>query len=110
MLEIWVLIRFHMMGVQYHYIAQLVLAVSSLQQTETSIHYQRWTFKKAEKSRQVHLHIIIALARSNSRNENTVFTARHLLSIWIFVLTKERDQEDAKQFLRTIGEKIEMVY
>ncbi len=61
--------------------------------------------RRVEKHVRNHLLIILGLAASNRRAENTLFEARHTLSVWGGVLRHRLDQEAAKQFLKDMEKK-----
>jgi hypothetical protein len=57
-----------------------------------------------QKTVRDHLVNILGLAVSNKRAENTLFTARHALSVWGGVLRAKLDQEAAVSFLSKMEE------
>lgn len=61
--------------------------------------------KKVEQIVRHHLLQVIALATSNSRGENTLFTARHSLSVWGGVFGDKEDQAMVQDFLDYVQQK-----
>jgi hypothetical protein len=51
-----------------------------------------------------HLLVILGLAVSNKMAENTLFTARHALSVWGGVLRAKPDRDGAVSFLSKMEE------
>lgn len=98
---IWMLSPFHVVGYQYYHIARLVLA-SSMQNAPGPGYDKLREARKTERLVRSHLLIILGLACSNPRAENTLFTARHTLSVWGGVLRNKLDQQAAEDFLRDV--------
>ncbi|KAL1962934.1 hypothetical protein VTN77DRAFT_9030 [Rasamsonia byssochlamydoides] len=109
--EIWMLAPFHAVGLQYYHIAKIViLAMSTLQQqqhyypTMSSMMRSRYDHfqhvRRVEKLIREHLLIVIGLAVSNQKTApNTLFTARHALSVWGGCLRDNWTQDAAVAFL-----------
>lgn len=95
---IWMLHPFHVLGIQYYHIAKIVLAVSASQSETSKRYFFRWG-RDVERRVRSHLLTVVGLAKSNPRAENTLFTARHTLTVWGSCLTKKPDQEAVKEFL-----------
>ncbi|KAH6889652.1 hypothetical protein B0T10DRAFT_528917 [Thelonectria olida] len=102
--EIWVLSPFHAVGLQYYHIAKIILAMSA-PVVAVSVYDHIRMGKKMEQVVRHHLYQIIALANSNSRGENTLFTARHSLSVWGSVFGDYDDQQMIVDFLDFVQEK-----
>ncbi|OCL13497.1 hypothetical protein AOQ84DRAFT_283017 [Glonium stellatum] len=96
--EVWMLSSFHVVGLQYYHIARIVLAMST-HLTPTSAYDNLRRGRRVEKIVHQHLVIVLGLAVSNRKTENTFFTARHALSVWGWVLREKLDQEAAISFL-----------
>lgn len=101
---IWMLHPFHVLGVQYYHIAKIVLAVS-VAQADASKRYFFWQATDVGRRVRAHLLTVLGLAKSNPRAENTLFTARHTLTVWGSVLTKKVDQEAVKDFLKDMEQR-----
>jgi len=101
---IWMLQPFHVLGVQYYYIAKIVLAVS-VGQSDTSKRYFFWQATDVGRRVRTYLLTVVGLAKSNPKAENTLFTARHTLTVWGSVLTKKTDQQAVKAFLQDMEER-----
>ncbi|KAK6837143.1 hypothetical protein RU639_001045 [Aspergillus parasiticus] len=98
---VWMLLPVHVVGVQYYHIAQIILAFSNC--PSPSLAYE--SFKQArnvEKIVRGHLLTVLGLAKSNPRAENTLFTARHSLVSWGWILRHRQDQEAAENLLRDV--------
>ncbi|OOO04606.1 hypothetical protein OAory_01109430 [Aspergillus oryzae] len=98
---VWMLLPVHVVGVQYYHIAQIILAFSN--RPSPSLAYE--SFKQArniEKIVRGHLLTVLGLAKSNPRAENTLFTARHSLVSWGWILRHRQDQEAAENLLRDV--------
>ncbi|KAK4542336.1 hypothetical protein LTR36_006792 [Oleoguttula mirabilis] len=102
--EVWMLAPHHAVGLQYYHIAQIILNVMKQQQQQASKPYEH-LHETRLRERQIrhHLLVIVGLAVSNSRAENTLFTARHCLSVWAGCLRKQADQLGALEFLDEMG-------
>ncbi|KAB8214719.1 hypothetical protein BDV33DRAFT_228073 [Aspergillus novoparasiticus] len=98
---VWMLLPVHVVGVQYYHIAQIILAFSNC--PSPSLAYE--SFRQArnvEKIVRGHLLTVLGLAKSNPRAENTLFTARHSLVSWGWILRHRQDQEAAENLLRDV--------
>lgn len=96
---IWCLQPFHVLGLQYYHITRIVLLLSTSQSQPSRRYFYRWD-RPTERRVRTHILTIVGLAKSNPRAENTLFTARHTLTVWGNVLTKRGDQEGVRMFLR----------
>ncbi|RDW62566.1 hypothetical protein BP5796_10868 [Coleophoma crateriformis] len=101
--EIWMLLPSHVVGMQYYHIAKIVLAISEPRASTTGYASLREGRELENKVRN-HLRIVLGLSISNKRCQNTMFTARHALSVWGGVLRDELDQEAALSFLLQMEE------
>ncbi|KAE8145939.1 hypothetical protein BDV25DRAFT_144193 [Aspergillus avenaceus] len=98
---VWMLLPVHVVGVQYYHIAKIILALTC----RSSVPRGYETFRNSrniEKLVRSHLLTILGLAQSNAKAENTLFTARHSLVAWGWVLRHELDQEGAESLLRDV--------
>ncbi|KAJ5113160.1 hypothetical protein N7456_001694 [Penicillium angulare] len=95
---IWMLFPVHVIGLQYYHIAKIVLALSESSQPSSAYDSLRHS-RMIEKNVRHHLLTILGLAQSNTRAENTLFTARHSLVAWGWVLRHRSDQEAAESLL-----------
>ncbi|KAJ5618393.1 hypothetical protein N7528_007036 [Penicillium herquei] len=96
---IWMLLPVHVIGLQYYHIAKIVLALSESSQPSSTYESLRHS-RMIEKNVRHHLLTILGLAESNPRAENTLFTARHSLVAWGWMLRHSRDQSAAGSLLR----------
>lgn len=95
--EICMLSPHHAVGVQYFHIAQIVLALARRSADKL---YELATEGRARERRiRHHLFVVVGIAISNPKAENTWFTARHCLSVWSACLRKDQDQQAALGFL-----------
>lgn len=101
---IWMLHPFHVLGIQYYHIAKILLAISASQSDPNKRYFFRWG-KDVERRVRAHILTVVGLAQSNPRAENTLFTARHTLTVWGNILTKRPDQEAVKDFLQDMEKK-----
>lgn len=95
---LWMLSQFHVVGLQYYYLAKLVLAtITDLYQGDRKhvIHASR------DVARQIRAYLvaIIGLAISNPKAENALYMARHMLLVWGSVFTDPLDQAAIEEFL-----------
>ncbi|KAE8368599.1 hypothetical protein BDV27DRAFT_141818 [Aspergillus caelatus] len=98
---VWMLLPVHVVGVQYYHIAKIILAFSYC--PSPSLAYE--SFKQSRSIEKVvrgHLLTVLGLAKSNPRAENTLFTARHSLVSWGWILRHRQDQEAAENLLRDV--------
>ncbi|GFF24094.1 hypothetical protein IFM58399_00533 [Aspergillus lentulus] len=96
---IWTLLPVHVVGLQYYYIAKIILALSGC--SNPSLPYETLQRSRdVEKLVRGHLLNVLGLAASNPRAENTLFTARHSLVAWGWILRHKLDQEAAEGLLR----------
>ncbi|KAF4247765.1 hypothetical protein CNMCM8980_006988 [Aspergillus fumigatiaffinis] len=96
---IWTLLPVHVVGLQYYHIAKIILALSGC--SNPSLPYEALQRSRdAEKLVRSHLLNVLGLAASNPRAENTLFTARHSLVAWGWILRHELDQEAAEELLQ----------
>ncbi|KAH7152703.1 hypothetical protein EDB81DRAFT_432180 [Dactylonectria macrodidyma] len=102
--EIWVLSPFHAVGLQYYHITKIILAMSTPIMAASVYDHIRMG-KRVEQIVRHHLLQVIALATSNSRGENTLFTARHSLSVWGGVFGDKEDQAMVLDFLDYVQQK-----
>ncbi|KAF3769418.1 hypothetical protein M406DRAFT_335319 [Cryphonectria parasitica EP155] len=97
--ELWLLLPCHVIGLQYYHIAQVVLLlIMPMEQSSGYGDLRRGSRKEA--TIRNHLRHIIALAQSNTRAENVLFSARHAISVWGGILRHYADQEAVESFLR----------
>ncbi|KAJ5703061.1 hypothetical protein N7488_010609 [Penicillium malachiteum] len=96
---IWMLLPVHVIGLQYYHMAKIVLALSESSQASSTYESLRHS-RMIEKNVRHHLLTILGLAESNPRAENTLFTARHSLVAWGWMLRHSRDQSAAESLLR----------
>ncbi|PKX95369.1 uncharacterized protein P174DRAFT_386774 [Aspergillus novofumigatus IBT 16806] len=96
---IWTLLPVHVVGLQYYHIAKIILALSGCSSPLLP-------YESLQRSRDVerlvrdHLLNVLGLAASNPRAENTLFTARHSLVAWGWILRHKLDQEAAEELLQ----------
>ncbi|GFF43892.1 hypothetical protein IFM51744_05631 [Aspergillus udagawae] len=96
---IWTLLPVHVVGLQYYHIAKIILTLSgSLSPFLPYENLQR--SREVEKLVRGHLLNVLGLAASNPRAENTLFTARHSLVAWGWILRHKLDQEAAEELLQ----------
>ncbi|KAH1560820.1 hypothetical protein KXX62_002186 [Aspergillus fumigatus] len=96
---IWTLLPVHVVGLQYYHIAKIILALSGC--SNPSLPYERLQRSRdVEKIVRSHLLNVLGLAASNPRAENTLFTARHSLVAWGWILRHNLDQDAAEELLR----------
>ncbi|KAH8655830.1 hypothetical protein BX600DRAFT_470385 [Xylariales sp. PMI_506] len=96
--EVWMLLPHHAVGLQYYHIAQIVLnAIKS----RDAIHTHASLANSRAIARQIrhHLFMVLGIATSNERAENTWFTARHCLAVWGAYLYHQADQMAALDFV-----------
>ncbi|KAJ5994560.1 hypothetical protein N7451_010284 [Penicillium sp. IBT 35674x] len=96
---IWMLLPVHVIGLQYYHIAKIILTLSESPPSSSTYDSLRHS-RMIEKNVRHHLLTILGLAQSNSRAENTLFTARHSLVAWGWVLRHRSDQEAAVALLQ----------
>jgi hypothetical protein len=101
---IWMLLPAHVIGLQYYHIAKIVLALSASSPVSFAYENFRQT-RQIERNIRYHLLRILGLAQSNSRAENTLFTARHSLVAWGWVLRHRSDQKAAERLLHDMHER-----
>ena len=101
---IWMLNPFHVLGIQYYHITKIVLAIST-SRPEAGQRYAFGWGRKTESRVRAHLLTVLGVAKSNPKAENTLFTARHCLSVWGGVLTHRLDREAAINFLEEVEER-----
>ncbi|CEJ53706.1 hypothetical protein PMG11_00054 [Penicillium brasilianum] len=101
---IWMLLPVHVIGLQYYHIAKIVLALSASSPIKSAYESFRQT-RQTERNIRYHLLCILGLAQSNSRAENTLFTARHSLVAWGWVLRHHSDQKAAEYLLHDMHER-----
>ncbi|KAI6879756.1 hypothetical protein KC360_g7726 [Hortaea werneckii] len=97
--EVMMLSPHHAVGLQYFHIAQIVLQVAKGMHASNRPYEHLAEHRVRERKLRHHLFMVIGIAISNPRAENTWFTARHCLSVWSGCLRKARDQQAAIQFL-----------
>ncbi|KAJ5914930.1 hypothetical protein N7504_003813 [Penicillium tannophilum] len=95
---IWMLLPVHVIGLQYYHIAKIILTLSEFPPSSSAYDSLRHS-RMIEKNVRHHLLTVLGLAQSNSRAENTLFTARHSLVAWGWVLRHRSDQEAAVTLL-----------
>lgn len=109
-----------MVGLQYYHIAKIVLVVSTSHATVSAYESLREGRKREvllpllhlgylltfflKRTVRDHLLIILGLAVSNKKAENTLFTACHALSVWGGVLRARLGREAAVSFLSKMEE------
>ncbi|GIJ91913.1 hypothetical protein Asppvi_010888 [Aspergillus pseudoviridinutans] len=102
--SIWTLLPVHVVGLQYYHIAKIILALSGC--PSPFLPYQSLQRSRdVEKLVRGHLLNVLGLAASNPRAENTLFTARHSLVAWGWILRHKLDQEAAEELLRYMESK-----
>ncbi|RHZ45161.1 uncharacterized protein CDV56_103435 [Aspergillus thermomutatus] len=98
---IWTLLPVHVVGLQYFHIAKIILVLSGC--ASPFLPYENLQRSRdVEKLVRGHLLNVLGLAASNPRAENTLFTARHSLVAWGWILRHRLDQEAAEELLRYI--------
>ncbi|KKA18280.1 hypothetical protein T310_7771 [Rasamsonia emersonii CBS 393.64] len=103
--EVWMLAPFHAIGLQYYHIAKMVILATSVSPhhlaSDMRSGYDCFQHvRRTEKSIREHLLIVLGIAVSNQKTaENTLFTARHALSVWGGCLRDKRTQDAAIAFL-----------
>ncbi|XHG08615.1 hypothetical protein AWENTII_011709 [Aspergillus wentii] len=97
--SIWMLLSVHVVGLQYYHLAKIVLAFSSRPSSLPAYENFRHS-RNIEKTVRNHLLTVLGLAKSNTKAENTLFTARHSLVAWGWVLRHKLDQEAAEDLLK----------
>lgn len=96
--EVWMLAPYHAVGLQYYHIAQTVL--HAVKPQEVNKPYDTIPDARARAKRiRHHLYMILGLAMSNEKAENTWFTARHCLSVWGSYIHHTDDQLMVLEFL-----------
>ncbi|OQE00483.1 hypothetical protein PENVUL_c051G05946 [Penicillium vulpinum] len=98
---IWMLLPVHVIGIQYYHIAKIVLALSETSRSYSAYESLRHS-RTVEKNIRHHLLTILGLAQSNTKAENTLFTARHSLVAWGWVLRHPLDQRAAESLLQAM--------
>ncbi|KAJ5342588.1 hypothetical protein N7541_011712 [Penicillium brevicompactum] len=98
---IWLLLPVHVIGIQYYHIAKILLALSEAPQASSAYESLRHS-RVVEKHVRHDLLTVLGLAQSNSRAENTLFTARHSLVAWGWVLRDPLDQSAAESLLQAM--------
>ncbi|KAK5688073.1 hypothetical protein LTS10_000051 [Elasticomyces elasticus] len=102
--EIWTSAPYHAVGLQYYHIARIVLIVVERKRHLKIRPYDLLQeIRTQERQIRHHLLVVIGLAVSNPRAENTWYTARHCLSVWAGCLHRRNDQQAALQFLEDMG-------
>ncbi|KAJ5375827.1 hypothetical protein N7517_007833 [Penicillium concentricum] len=97
----WMLLPVHVIGIQYYHIAKIVLALSDPSRASSTYESLRHS-RTVEKNVRHHLLMIMGLAQSNTKAENTLFTARHSLVAWGWVLRHPLDQRAAESLLQAM--------
>ncbi|KAJ9480788.1 hypothetical protein VN97_g12739 [Penicillium thymicola] len=98
---IWMLLPVHVIGIQYYHIAKIVLALSESSRASSTYESLRHS-RTVEKNVRHHLLTVLGLAHSNAKAENTLFTARHSLVVWGWVLRNPLDQRAAESVLQSM--------
>ncbi|KAH8427948.1 uncharacterized protein LDX57_005653 [Aspergillus melleus] len=98
---IWMLLPVHVIGVQYYHIAKIILAFSCCP-TQPPAYEVFKNSRYIEKTVRNHLLTVLGLAKSNIKAENTLFTARHSLVAWGWVLRHKLDQAAAEDLLNDL--------
>lgn len=96
--DVWMLAPYHAVGLQYYHIAQAVLNAVRPQAVSNPYDSIPNATARAKCIRQ-HLYMIVGLAISNDKAENTWFTARHCLSVWGSYFHQKQDQLVILNFL-----------
>jgi hypothetical protein len=96
--EVWMLAPYHAVGLQYFHIAQIVLNAVSPRDVQNPYDSIPDARARARRIRH-HLYMVLGLATSNEKAENTWFTARHCLTVWGSYLHHEDDQSAVLDFL-----------
>ncbi|TDZ13631.1 hypothetical protein Cob_v013186 [Colletotrichum orbiculare MAFF 240422] len=96
--EVLTLLPHHAVGLQYYHIAQIVLHAIG---PRNVVHTHEYLAESRARERRIrhHLFMVLGLATSNERAENTWFTARHCLAVWGAYLHHPADQNAALEFL-----------
>ncbi|KAJ5505153.1 hypothetical protein N7463_008027 [Penicillium fimorum] len=97
----WMLLPVHVIGIQYYHIAKIVLALSDPSRASSTYESLRHS-RIVEKNVRHHMLIVMGLAQSNTKAENTLFTARHSLVAWGWVLRHPLDQRAAESLLQAM--------
>jgi len=103
--ELWMLATFHVVGLQYYHIAQIVLAVAESKEPRRKYESLQ-QHRMIERNVRHHLFRVLGLAKSNPKAENVWFTASHCLDAWGGVLRKAADQHAALELLHDIEQRI----
>ncbi|CAI7574149.1 unnamed protein product [Penicillium palitans] len=98
---LWMLLPVHVIGIQYYHIAKIVLALSESSRASSTYESLRHS-RTVEKNVRHHLLTVLGLAHSNAKAENTLFTARHSLVAWGWVLRNPLDQRAAESVLQSM--------
>ncbi|PYH37599.1 uncharacterized protein BO87DRAFT_450815, partial [Aspergillus neoniger CBS 115656] len=93
--EMWMLLPVHVVGTQYYHIAKIVLAFACCPSPPLAYESFR-NSRNIEKTIRYHLFMVLGLAKSNPKAENTLFTARHSLVAWGWVIRQKTDQQAAE--------------
>lgn len=96
--EVWMLLPHQAVGLQYYHISQIVLnAIES----RDVVHTHEYLADSRATARRIrhHLFMVLGIATSNERAENSWFTARHCLAVWGGYLQHPADQMAALDFL-----------
>lgn len=96
--DVWTLLPYHAVGLQYYHIAQIVLIAVRPRGVVHTHEYLAESRKTAQRIRH-HLFMVLGIATSNEKAENTWFTARHCLAVWGAYLHHPADQTAALDFL-----------
>ncbi|KAH0421053.1 zn 2cys6 transcription factor [Colletotrichum camelliae] len=96
--EVLTLLPHHAVGLQYYHIDQIVLNAIG---PRNVVHTHEYLAESRARERRIrhHLFMVLGLATSNERAENTWFTARHCLAVWGAYLHHPADQNAALEFL-----------
>ncbi|KAJ5753362.1 uncharacterized protein N7511_007515 [Penicillium nucicola] len=98
---LWMLLPVHVIGIQYFHLAKIVLALSEGANASSAYESLRHS-RIVEKTVRHHLLTVLGLAHSNRKAENTLFTARHSLVAWGWVLRHRLDQRAAEALLQAM--------
>jgi hypothetical protein len=97
--DIWMLAAIHAVAIQHYHIAQLVLVVSARTHSSNFVEYLQ-DHQAVKQQVRHHLLMVVGIATSNPRAQNTWFTAHHCLAVWGRCLRKRGDQQACLAFLQ----------
>lgn len=102
--QIWTLAPFHAVGLQYYYMAKIVLELSRDRSAPLGYDHLRES-RRVEGNVRRYLLCALGLAESNARAENLLFSARHALAAWGSIFRDPREHEAVERFLEHIQQR-----